>query len=207
MNQDEAIRSQMSPAAKLANRIRHLPVTLVLVSLVLVGIWTAFAAGVDMSAVFGTSAFDIAFAAVVLCTLMVSLVRDARSDRGTALVALVWLMTYTAVAFVLFFSQFYWSHRSGFSHPLTRLDAVYVTMGTLTGGTGDLIATSESVRAIQMVQELLDLVFVLFAVGVVVSRIGSRGDSKVKPHTSATNTQAPAANPEGAAGPEGGGLR
>ena len=118
---------QMSPAAKFAKVVRHPLVSIVLISLLPVGLWTAFLAGIDISFIFGTSAFDIAV-------------------------------------------------DSGFSHPITRLDTIYVTMGTLTSGTGDLVATSESVRAIEMVQELLDLLFVLFAVGVVVSRIVSRAD-------------------------------
>jgi hypothetical protein len=179
--------------------------TVVVASLIPVGIWTAFAAGVNLSPVFGTSVLDIAFAAVVLCILIFSLIHAARKkDWPNA--ALIWLMSYTTVSFVLFFSQFYWSHRTGFSHPLTRLDAVYVTMGTLTSGTGDLSATSESVRAIQMVQELLDLLFLLFAVGIVVSRIGvgdnppsTAPSSPTDPEPSPTDGQTPAPSPEGAA--------
>jgi hypothetical protein len=108
---------------KLGNALRQPVVPLVLVSLLPVGFWAAFVAGIDMSSVFGTSAFDIAIAAAVLIALMVFLIREARSDDSD-LVALVWLMTYTAAAFLLFFSQFYWAHRSGFSYRLTRLDAV-----------------------------------------------------------------------------------
>jgi hypothetical protein len=191
----------MSPAMKFGNALRQPVVPLVLISLLPVGFWAAFVAGVNLSLVLvGTSALDIAMAAAVLIALMVFLIREARSD-DSHLVALVWLMTYTATTFLLVFSQFYWAHRSGFNHPLTRLDAVYVTMGTLTSGTGDLNATSESVRAIQMVQELLDLLFILFAVGVVVSRIVSRDDPKAKPQACVTDTGAPVASPEGTAAP------
>jgi hypothetical protein len=50
-------------------------------------------------------------------------------------------------------------------HPLTRVDAVYFALGTLsTAGTGNISAVSDRARAIQSGQMLTDLVLVLGAI-------------------------------------------
>jgi hydrogenase maturation factor len=77
------------------------------------------------------------------------------------------------------FSTLYWNYGSAanFSVSLTRLDAVYFAIGTLTtAGTGTIAAISQTARGIQTVQMILDLVLVVFAVTLVLglSRLALR---------------------------------
>lgn len=60
---------------------------------------------------------------------------------------------------------------ANFTHTLTRIDAVYFAVGTLsTAGTGTLAATSEAARALQTVEMLLGMVVLLAVVSAVVAR-------------------------------------
>jgi voltage-gated potassium channel len=91
-------------------------------------------------------------------------------------------LTYYLVVFVGVFSAIYWSYGTArnFGMPLTHLDAVYFTIGTLsTAGTGNIVATSELARALQSLQMLLDLGFLLIAVTLVIMRFSSlKSESK-----------------------------
>lgn len=61
---------------------------------------------------------------------------------------------------------------SNFSIYLSRLDAVYFAVGTLTtAGTGNISATSDLARGLQTIQMALDLVLVVFAVGLILPRL------------------------------------
>jgi hypothetical protein len=74
------------------------------------------------------------------------------------------------------FSFIYWNRGStaNFSTPLSHLDAIYFTLGTLTtAGSGTVVAVSQAARGIQSVQMVLNLGYILFAVGAVVSRFAS----------------------------------
>ena len=74
------------------------------------------------------------------------------------------------------FSFLYWAYGQpgNFNIWLSHLDAVYFTLGTLTtAGTGNIVATSETTRAIQSIQMAVDLGFTLLAVGILVSRLPS----------------------------------
>ena len=74
------------------------------------------------------------------------------------------------------FSFLYWSYGSlvNFSTSLTRLDAVYFALGTLTtAGTGNISATSEASRFIQSLQMFLDLGLMVLAVSLVIARFTS----------------------------------
>lgn len=87
------------------------------------------------------------------------------------------------------FSILYWSYgsRPNFSSNLTRLDAIYFTVGTLTtAGTGSLSAESEIARGIQVLQMVLDLTLVVFAVAVVLTSLTSRQANQRKSAESAT---------------------
>jgi hypothetical protein len=71
------------------------------------------------------------------------------------------------------FSGLYWSigTHDNFSHALTKLDAIYFAVGTLsTAGTGNISATSQQARLIQTTEMLLSMVVVLFVLGVAVAR-------------------------------------
>jgi hypothetical protein len=71
------------------------------------------------------------------------------------------------------FSDLYWNVGGGhnFTSPLSHLDSLYFSLGTLTtAGTGNIAAASEAARRIQTIQMLLDLSLVVFAISIVVVR-------------------------------------
>lgn len=75
------------------------------------------------------------------------------------------------------FSILYWNYGTpvNFTADLTRLDAVYFAVGTLTtAGTGDISAVSQLARGLQGLQLALDIVFVVFAVALAVAEISAR---------------------------------
>jgi membrane protein YdbS with pleckstrin-like domain len=77
---------------------------------------------------------------------------------------------------ILLFSTLYWQIGTdqNFNLPLSRLDGVYFTLGTLTtAGTGNIVATSETARAIQFIQMIVDLGVAALVIGIFVSRISS----------------------------------
>lgn len=81
------------------------------------------------------------------------------------------------------FSFLYWSYGSQINFTVTatlsRLDAVYFTLGTLTtAGTGSISATSEASRYIQSLQMVLDLVLMVFAVGLLIAQFTSSDKSR-----------------------------
>lgn len=85
-------------------------------------------------------------------------------------------VVYYLMAFTILFMVSYWSCGGGynFNIHLTRLDAAYFTIGTLsTAGTGNIVPTSELARALQALQMALNLVFLSIAVALVVTRLGS----------------------------------
>lgn len=72
------------------------------------------------------------------------------------------------------FALFYWTAGSmaNFTQQFTRLDAVYFTVGTLsTAGTGNIAATSELARGVQTAQMVLDMVLLVVAAGLLVTRL------------------------------------
>lgn len=85
-------------------------------------------------------------------------------------------VAYYLMAFTILFMVSYWNCGGGhnFNMHLTRLDAAYFTIGTLsTAGTGNIVPTSELARALQALQMALNLVFLSIAVALVVARLGS----------------------------------
>lgn len=74
------------------------------------------------------------------------------------------------------FSWLYWSYGStaNFTVNLSRLDAVYFTLGTLTtAGTGNISATTEASRFIQSLQMVLDLGLMVFAASLLIAKFTS----------------------------------
>ena len=85
-------------------------------------------------------------------------------------------LSYYLIVFVLTFSVLYWNSgtQGNYNIQLTHLDAAYFMIGTLsTAGTGNIVATSELARALQGVQMLFDLGFLLVAVTLVVTQFAS----------------------------------
>lgn len=75
------------------------------------------------------------------------------------------------------FSTLYWNYGllSNFTEQLTRLDAIYFTIGTLTtAGTGTISAVSQTARTLQGLQMVLDLGLIVFAVALAIAEISSR---------------------------------
>jgi len=75
------------------------------------------------------------------------------------------------------FSTLYWNYGSAtnFSIILSRLDAVYFAIGTLTtAGTGNIAPISQTARGIQALQMILDLGLVVFAITLVLAAFSSR---------------------------------
>jgi hypothetical protein len=75
------------------------------------------------------------------------------------------------------FSILYWNYgtATNFNEYLTRLDAVYFAVGTLTtAGTGTISAVSQLARGLQGLQMALDIGFILFAVALAVAEISAR---------------------------------
>jgi Ion channel len=84
------------------------------------------------------------------------------------------LATFSTI--VTAFSVFYWQlgYPPNFNIELSILDAVYFAVGTLsTAGTGNIVATSEAVRAIQTVQMIVDFGLILLVAGIFVARLTS----------------------------------
>ena len=83
-------------------------------------------------------------------------------------------LIYSLSALTFEFSALYWGYGEtpNFSTGLTRLDAVYFSVGTLTtAGTGNISATSELARGLQTAQMVLDFALVVFAVAIVTPRL------------------------------------
>jgi Ion channel len=75
------------------------------------------------------------------------------------------------------FSILYWSYGTtgNFTEHLTRLDAIYFAVGTLsTAGTGNISAVSQLARGLQGLQMALDIGFTVFAVALAVAEISRR---------------------------------
>jgi hypothetical protein len=96
------------------------------------------------------------------------------------------LLSYFAILSASF-SLVYWVYgfRPYFNIPITRLDAFYFMVGTFsTAGTGNIVATNELTRAVQCLQMILDLGFVLFAVALVVARFTAVSSGSNSPPSS-----------------------
>jgi len=98
--------------------------------------------------------------------------------KGALLTAFFQLIS-TLLLVVINFSYLYWNYgsRANFNIDLSRLDAIYFALGTLsTAGTGNITAISETARGLQSLQMALDLGLVLFAVGLVLGRFSSASE-------------------------------
>jgi hypothetical protein len=110
----------------------------------------------------GTSAFLIMLVAI-----------RAATERKMTPAALLVDLIVTFAAFVGSFAYLYYDEGTGraFSQDLSRLDAVYFAVGTVsTAGTGNINALSEGARATQLAEMLLAMVLVIVAGGFVLVR-------------------------------------
>jgi hypothetical protein len=76
------------------------------------------------------------------------------------------------------FTDLYWSYGTikNFSIPLSHLDALYFTLGTLTTGTGNISAISETSRRIQTAQMGIDFLLIGFIVALLLARYSTLFD-------------------------------
>ena len=103
--------------------------------------------------------------------LAILLVRAARSETSVRM--LIASVALILLGVVLVFAGLYWNYgtTANFNQKLTHLDATYVAVGTLsTVGTGNILATSETARALQAGQMALDFVIVVFGLSAIVVR-------------------------------------
>lgn len=90
--------------------------------------------------------------------------------RNMALIAYV--LSFMVVTFATIY--FGYGTTENYNIWLSRLDAIYFSIGTLTtAGTGNIVATSELSRLFQTLQMVLGFILVVFAVSIVISRISS----------------------------------
>lgn len=133
----------------------------------LVGLWVWFAVG-NRGA---HSSVELAFLFLAALVIVIPTILGVRSS---APIRIHVLNLFIAVAmFIGLFANAYWSEGTShnFSSPLTRLDAVYITVGTLTtSGTGSFTAISEPGRAIQLIEMLIGPALVLVSIAAVVHR-------------------------------------
>ena len=109
----------------------------------------------------------IAISIVIASIVLLLSTRDTIFGITVALI-------YTFSSLIYLFSILYWGYGSAtnFSIQLTRLDAIYFAIGTLTtAGTGNISATSDLARGLQALQMGLDFMIVVFAVALVTPRL------------------------------------
>lgn len=112
-----------------------------------------------------------AIAIVIGTYLLISVTRFGN------IVDILTMLLFSSSVLTATFSTLYWNYGTtgNFTEPLTRLDAVYFTVGTLTtAGTGNVSAISQIARGLQTLQMVLDIGFILFAVSLVVAEFSLR---------------------------------
>lgn len=120
----------------------------------------------------GLLVFEYVFNLTFLALYTIWLVRREAPHFKVVLVLLFAVLT-----LVINFTYLYWSHgtRQDFNQPLSHLDALYFTLGTLsTAGTGTISATSETSRGLVSLQMAVDMLVLIFAVGMAVSHLAAR---------------------------------
>lgn len=98
-----------------------------------------------------------------------------RSNSGARVAVALWWVANTFATMALVFANIYWAigTKVNFGVELSRIDALYFSLGTLTtAGTGTIAPTSGLARGFVSVQMVLDFVFVATAVTIVIARWG-----------------------------------
>jgi len=97
----------------------------------------------------------------------------------------IWVVVVTVLNVVLLvvviFAVLYWHYGTtpNFNVTLSRLDALYFTLGTLsTAGTGSIYPSSELARGLVSAQMAADLLLFAVAVALVVTRLGERRQTR-----------------------------
>ncbi|MFJ5234537.1 ion channel [Kitasatospora sp. NPDC088391] len=100
--------------------------------------------------------------------------------------ASVFLIINSLSCVALAFSQTYWmlGTKDNFSEQLTKLDAVYFALGTMTTGTGSLAPLSAQARGVVTVQMVIDFLLIAVAATILVSRLSENREDRVSPSES-----------------------
>lgn len=119
----------------------------------------------------GSGVYVVALFGMVPLTVL--LVRRQFRPVLTALV-----LVYLFALLLEIFTFLYWSNGTSknFSIPLSHLDALYFALGTLTTGTGNISAISETSRRIQTAQMGIDFLLIGFIVALLVARYSALFD-------------------------------
>jgi hypothetical protein len=112
---------------------------------------------------------------LVVLWLSVGIVRTAKEPTRRPEVTLITVATlvFLVLYVIVFFAWVYWDigTLTNFGQRLTHIDAIYVSVGTLsTAGTGSISAVSKLARGVQSAQMTIDMVLAVFVAGVVVTR-------------------------------------
>ena len=158
-------------------RKRHVPTVLILVAfLVFVPIGLGFGfASETTRAPGGTSlGSDVREIALLGIVPLIGLLIGKRFRP--VLTALV--LVYFFALLLETFTDLYWQYGTSknFSIPLSHLDALYFALGTLTTGTGNISAISETSRRIQTAQLGIDFLLIGFIVALLVARYSTLFD-------------------------------
>jgi len=133
----------------------------------------------------GSRRFSTAYI-VVMCVFAVYLagygivIARGRSNPGASVAVALWWVANNFATLALVFANIYWAigTKANFGVELSRLDALYFSLGTLTtAGTGTIAPTSSFARGLVSVQMVLDFVFVATAVTIVIARWSEKSSS------------------------------
>jgi hypothetical protein len=88
------------------------------------------------------------------------------------------VLAYFLALLLEIFTDLYWSYGTSknFTIPLSHLDAFYFTLGTLTTGTGNISAISETSRGIQTAQMGFDFLLIGFILALLITRYSTLFD-------------------------------
>lgn len=128
----------------------------------------------------GVLIFEYVFNLTFLALYSIWLVRRDAPHHRVALVLL-----FTGLTLVINFAYLYWTHGTvhDFSQPLSHTDALYFALGTLsTAGTGTISATSETSRGLVSLQMAVDILLLVVAVGMAISRLAAGSGAAARNH-------------------------
>jgi voltage-gated potassium channel len=145
--------------------------TFLLLPILQLFVWVNFFSNRQYSIPFG--AVGISIVIFVLCQLIYYAIRIARGTKD-----FTWVMGFALLnAFLVLlvaFAGFYWRFgtTANFNVTLSRLDALYFALGTLsTAGTGSITPISQLARGLVSIQMILDLMLVAVATTIVIARL------------------------------------
>jgi hypothetical protein len=157
-------------------RKRHVPAVLILLTFVFLPLGLGFGIAGQTTRAPGEVSLGGAVWAVALFGMVPLIVLLIDKRFRPVLTALV--LVYFFALLLEYFTDLYWSNGTSknFSIPLSHLDALYFALGTLTTGTGNISAISETSRRIQTAQMGIDFLIIGFIIALLVARYSTLFD-------------------------------